>query len=92
MQKFYRQSSPMTVHVSLTKLSHQALFRSFNLFKASNSSVRHRKKLQSVKVLFSTYRARVNWSHVIRHETEVQEVERRDKIVLDNRLIHVYSR
>ena len=31
--------------VSLTKLSHQALFRSFNLFKASNSSIRDKMKL-----------------------------------------------
>ena len=36
MRKFYRLSSSITV--SLTKLSQQALFRSFYLFTASNSS------------------------------------------------------
>ena len=41
MRKFYRQSSSITV--SLTKLSYQTLFPSFNLFTGSNSSVRHGK-------------------------------------------------
>ena len=39
MRKLYRQSSAITV--SLTTLSYQALFRSFNLFTASNLSVQH---------------------------------------------------
>ena len=41
MRKFYRQSSSITV--SLTKLSYQTLFPSFNLFTGSNWSVRHGK-------------------------------------------------
>ena len=47
MRKFYRQSSSITV--SPTKLSYQALFR---IFTASNSSVRHWKKLQNIDPLF----------------------------------------
>ena len=46
MQNFSRHSSSMIV--SLTKLSHQALVRSFNLFTASsNLSVRHGNKPQN---------------------------------------------
>ena len=50
MRKFYHQYS--SINVSLTKLSHKALARSFNLFTASNSwhsSVRHRKKVPNVE-------------------------------------------
>ena len=50
LQKFYRQYS--SVNVSLRKLSHQALFRSFNFFTASNPSVLFGKKLPNVKPQF----------------------------------------
>ena len=50
LAKFYRQYS--SVNVSLRKLSHQALFRSFNFFTASNPSVLFGKKLPNVKLQF----------------------------------------
>ena len=80
LHKCYRQSSSVTV--SLRKLFHQALFRSFNLFMASNSSVLHGKKLQNVEPLlallkFTVMIARFNYTRVIRLETEVQKVKKR---------------
>ena len=51
MRTFYRQSSS-SITVSPTKLPHQAVFRSFNLFTASNSFVLHGKKLQTVEPPF----------------------------------------
>ena len=62
MQKFHHQYS--SVNVSLTKLSHKALARSFNLFTASNSwhsSVRHRKKVQNVELLCGIIEAAVGY-------------------------------
>ena len=80
LAKFYRQYS--SVNVSLRKLSHQALFRSFNFFTASNPSVLFGKKLQNVKLQFGIIEctviiARFNYTHVIGLETEVQEVKKR---------------
>ena len=50
MRKLYLYSS--SISVLLTKLSHQAPVCSFNLFMASNSSVRHGKKAQIIELPF----------------------------------------
>ena len=50
MQKRYLYSS--SISVLLPKLSHQAPVRSFNLFMASNSSVRRGKKPQNIELPF----------------------------------------